>query len=219
MLQFDPSDPQCTESDVFCVERLLGQHNLHRSKTSENVNSTHLSGAIAREVITISSVAPPEPQGVTIESNSIVFTLFYGYGRQQPEIRFSLTGLKLLGNAYNVMTPISPATITDTPSYSNVNDDVSKHEELFVKVGQFKECLEDIFRGVEVSLGWTRKDISCFEPLLNAITIKKTETKTKLVLVLSKKSRMSQHTCQDCGQPLPTKKTTQGSYWDSEFHF
>ena len=69
MLRFDLSESLCTDSDVFCVERLSGEHSLHRSNTPEVVISTQLSGALAHEVITISSVAPAELQIVTSDSN------------------------------------------------------------------------------------------------------------------------------------------------------
>ena len=81
MLRFDISESLSTDSDVFFVERFSGEHRLHRSYTPEIVTSTQLLGALAREEITISCVAPPEPQIVTIDSDYNESTLSYGYKR------------------------------------------------------------------------------------------------------------------------------------------
>ena len=48
------------------------------------LNSTQISGAMARETITISSVASLERQVVTIDSDSNELTFPYGFGSQHP---------------------------------------------------------------------------------------------------------------------------------------
>ena len=63
-----------------------------QSNTTVLLNFTELSGAQEKEVITISTVESPEPQIVTIESNSNEPTLSRGYKRKQPIIpRVSMT--------------------------------------------------------------------------------------------------------------------------------
>ena len=59
-----------TESDVFCVERSSEEGSPIRNNTPGILNSTQLSGAMAKETITISSIASPEPQIDTIDSDS-----------------------------------------------------------------------------------------------------------------------------------------------------
>ena len=59
-----------TDSDVFYVEHSLQESSPIRNNTPAILNSTQLSGAMQPEAITISSVASPEPQIVTIESDS-----------------------------------------------------------------------------------------------------------------------------------------------------
>ena len=54
------------ESDVFYVER-SSEGNPAQTNTPAVLNSTQISGAQAKETITIFSVASPEPQIVTIE--------------------------------------------------------------------------------------------------------------------------------------------------------
>ena len=59
-----------TDSDVFYVERSSTDGSPVRNNTPAVLNSTELTGAMERETITISSVASPEPQIVTIDSDS-----------------------------------------------------------------------------------------------------------------------------------------------------
>ena len=59
-----------TDSDVIYVEHSLPESSLIRNNTPAILNSTQLSGAMEPKAITISSVASPEPQIVTIDSDS-----------------------------------------------------------------------------------------------------------------------------------------------------
>ena len=63
-------DSSSTESDVFYVERSSEEGSLIRNNTLSILSSGNLSGAMAVETITISSVASLEPQIVTIDSDS-----------------------------------------------------------------------------------------------------------------------------------------------------
>ena len=69
MFRVHSSDYKSTVSDVFYFKRLLAEHSRTRNNTPEVLNCIHLSGALAREVMTISSVASPKPQIVIIESD------------------------------------------------------------------------------------------------------------------------------------------------------
>ena len=66
-------------------------------------NSTALSGALAKETITISSVASPEPRIVTIDSDSNDPTIPYGFGSQHLIVPPSLNDLNLPPNPFNVL--------------------------------------------------------------------------------------------------------------------
>ena len=59
-----------------------------------------------REVITISSVASPEPRIVTLNSDSNDPTIPYGFGSQQPIVPPSLNDLNLPPNPFNVLATI-----------------------------------------------------------------------------------------------------------------
>ena len=84
MIRTNFLDSLSTYSEVTYVERSPGEKRPAQNNTPAGLNSTQLSGALAREVTTISSVASPQRQIVTIESNSNESTIPYGYGRQVP---------------------------------------------------------------------------------------------------------------------------------------
>ena len=74
-----------------------------RNNTPAIINSTELSGAIAKETITVSYVTSPEPQIVTINSDSNEPTIPYGFSNQHPIVPPSLNGLNLPHNPFNVL--------------------------------------------------------------------------------------------------------------------
>ena len=82
-----------TDSDVFYVEQSSPERSPIRHNTPTILNSTQLSGALDPETITISSVASPEPQIVTIESDSNEPTFPYAFGAQYPIVPPSLNDL------------------------------------------------------------------------------------------------------------------------------
>ena len=92
-----------TESDVSYVKRSSEESNLDRNHTPAALTSTQLSGAMARETITISSVASLEPQIVTIDSDYNEPTTPYGFGSQHPIVPPSVSELNLPPNPFNVL--------------------------------------------------------------------------------------------------------------------
>ena len=85
-----PITADSSDSNVFYVERSTGKQSRPRNYTPDALNSRELSGAPAREVITISSVTSPEPYIVTFEPDSNEPTMPYGYKQRQPIIPPSL---------------------------------------------------------------------------------------------------------------------------------
>ena len=73
-----------TDSDVFYVEQSSNDQNVPRPNTLIVLKSSELSGDDTRERISISSIASPEPQIVTIDDDSKEPTMPYGFGRQLP---------------------------------------------------------------------------------------------------------------------------------------
>ena len=95
------------ESDVFYMEQTSTEGSPIRKNTPAILNSTEISGAMEREVITISSVVSPEPGIVTLDSDSNDPTMPYGFGNQQPIIPPSLNDLNLPRNHFNVLATMA----------------------------------------------------------------------------------------------------------------
>ena len=77
------------------------------NNTHAILKSTQLSGAMEPESITISSVASPEPQIVTIDSDSNEPTFPHAFGSQHPIVPPSLNDLNLLPNPFNVLATMA----------------------------------------------------------------------------------------------------------------
>ena len=109
-------DSSSTESDVFYVEQSSVEGTPLRNNTTAILTSTEISGAMEREVITISSVASPEPRIVTPYSDSNDPTITYGFGSQQPIVPPSLNDLNLPPDPFNVLATM--AVIQADDAYS-----------------------------------------------------------------------------------------------------
>ena len=109
-------DSSSTMSDVFYVEQSSVEGSPIRRNTLAFLNLTEISGAMEREVITISSVASSEPRIVTLDSDSNVPTIPYGFGSQQPIVPSSLNDLNLPPNPFNVLAMM--AVIRADDAYS-----------------------------------------------------------------------------------------------------
>ena len=100
-------DSSSTESDVFYVEQSSAEGSPIRNNTPAILNSTEISGAMERAVITISSVASSEPRIVTLDSDSNDPTIPYRFGNQQPIVPLSLNDLNLPRNPFNVLATMA----------------------------------------------------------------------------------------------------------------
>ena len=109
-------DSSSTESDVFYVEQSSLEGSPIQNITPAIVNSTETSGVMEREVITISSVASPEPRIVTPDSDSKDPTIPYGFGSQQPIVPPSLNDLNLPPNSLNVLATRAVVRVDDANS-------------------------------------------------------------------------------------------------------
>ena len=96
-----------TDSDVFYVEQSSAEGSPIRHSTPVILDSTTMSGVMEREMITISSVASPEPRIVTLDSDPNDPTMPYGFGNQYPMVPPSLNDLNLPPNPFNVMATMA----------------------------------------------------------------------------------------------------------------
>ena len=100
------------DSDVFFVEQLPNEPSPHRNKFPNFLNSTELSRTHRREMPTISSVASPEPEFLTLDDDSDEPTMPYGLGRQLHFLPPSLNDLNLPHNPFNILASMAPVNPT-----------------------------------------------------------------------------------------------------------
>ena len=109
-------DSSSTESDLFYVEQSSLEGSPIRNDTPAILNSTVVSGTMEREVITISSVASPEPRIVTLDSDSNDPTTPHGFGSQQPIVPPSFNDLNLPPNPFSVLATMAVVRVDDANS-------------------------------------------------------------------------------------------------------
>ena len=214
-------DFSSTESD----QRSSEEGTPSRNNTPAVFNSPQLSGAMARETITFSSVASQEPQIVTIDSDSNEPTIPYGFGNQNPIVPPSLDDLNLIPNPFNVlakMTVIQPDKeySPQSPELSNPSPIATPSMNLSTIEGWESPHTTTFFsEGELISVFWpisSSKTFNSNEPTQVSITSSPSSTprpprrqkrKIRMEISFPKDGRVSLHTCEACGQVLPVRKT------------
>ena len=119
-----------TDSDVFYVEQSSNDQSIPRHNTPIVLSSTEISGDETREMISISSIASPEPQIVTIDDNSNEPMMPYGFGRQLPIIPPSLNDLNVAPNPFNILATMAVANNTEEANDDNYSPQSPEPSEL-----------------------------------------------------------------------------------------
>ena len=182
---------------------VVGGAEPNQAQSSVNLESTELSLAMAKEIITITSVTSPEPENVTIESDSDDLSIPYGYGRQVPVV-LPIHELDLPIKAFNVRMSITLAPTTETPEYHRANHDSP------ISTAPF-DIFDKSKQSIMVNTGdvWeTRRRahstrMSHEDSLWHwSPTQHNSERKLSLGVSFPKKKGTLQHGCRACGQPL-----------------
>ena len=97
----------------FYVEQSSNDQSIPRPNTPIVLNSTEISGDDTQKMISISSIASPEPQIVTIDDDSNEPSMPYRFGRQLPIIPPSLNDVNLPPNPFNILTTMALANNTE----------------------------------------------------------------------------------------------------------
>ena len=117
------------DSDVFYVKQSSNDQSLPRPETPIVLNSTVMSGIDSQEMISISYIASPEPQIVTIDSDSNEPTMPYGFGQQLPLLPPNLNDLNLPPNPFNnpaIMVIVNNAEDGYDDNYSTQSPELSE---------------------------------------------------------------------------------------------
>ena len=222
-------DSSSTESDVFYVEQLSEEGSPIRKKTPAILNSTEISGAMERGVITISSVASPEPRIVTLDSDTNDPTIPYGFGSQQPIVPPSLNDLNLPPNPFKVPAtmaviraddacspqspePSIPSPISTPPmnvstiegwdtTYSTTEDAT------FYTYDEPRRVYWHISSSDTFDSNEPRNVSVASRPSSTPPPPRRQKRKQSIGMSFPKKGGVTQHTCEACGQPLPPRKT------------
>ena len=221
-------DSCSTESDVFYVEQTSTEGSPIRNNTPAILNSTEISGAMDREVITISSVASLEPRIVTLDSDSNDPTIPYGFGNQQPIVPPSLNDLNLSPNPFNVLAtmaviqgnvafsrhslepsipspistpPMNVSTIEgwDTTHTTTENDTCYTDDEP-------RRVYWDISSSDTFDSNEPRNVSVASSPSSTPPPPPRQKRRLSIAMSFPQKGGVSQHTCEACGQPLPKEK-------------
>ena len=95
------------DSDVFFVEQISKKPSPQRNNSPNILNSTELSETHIAGMPSVSSIAFPEPQILTLNDDSNEPTLPYGFGRQLPIVPPSLNDLNLPPNPFNILATMA----------------------------------------------------------------------------------------------------------------
>ena len=222
-------DSSSTESDVFYVEQSSVEGSPIRNNTPAILNSTEISGALEREVITISFVASPEPGIVTLDSDSNDPTIPYGFGSQQPIVPPSLNDLNLPPNLFNVLATMAVVRMDDaysphslepsipsaisTPSMnvSTIEGWETTHtttdDATFYTDDEPRRVYWDISSSDTFDSNEPRNVSAASSPSSNPPPPRRQKRKLSIGMSFPKNGGVSQHTCETCGQSLPPEKT------------
>ena len=172
-------------------------------------------------MISISSIASPEPQTVTIDDNSNEPTMPYAFGRQLPIIPSSLNDLNLPPNPFNMLATMAVAN--NTEEANDVNYSPQSLEPLELSPISTPPKNVSAFNSWETSYTTTNDDtlyssdqprrIFFLPPTRSPPPSPPRKMKRRLSLGMSfpKDGGASQLVCEACGQTIPSVKDIPGS--------
>ena len=209
------------DSDVFYVEQSSSDQSIPRPNTPIVLNSTEISGDDSREMISISSIASPEPQIVTINDDSNEPTIPYGFGRQLPIVPSSLNDLNLPPNPFNILATMAIANNHDEETFDDNYSPESPDPSVPSPISS-PPMNVSAYNSREMSYTTTDDDtfhssdeprrIYFLPPSPSPPPSPPKAQKRKIGLGMSfpKDGGVSQHICEACGQIIPSTKDTPG---------
>ena len=204
-----------SDSDVFHVKQASNDQSLPRINTPVVLNSTEMLGNDTREMISKSSIASPEPQTLTIDSDSNEPTMPYGFGRQLQVIPPSLNDLNLPPNPFNILATMAVVNHVEDGYVDNHRPQLPEPLE--------PSPISTPPMNISSIDGWetphTTKDDNIFysdDELRRTYFLPSTPTpplpsrklkrKLGLGMFFPKREGVLQHVCEACGQLLPELK-------------
>ena len=209
-----------TDSDVFYVEQSSNDQSIPRPNTPIVLTSTEISSDDTREMISISSIASPEPHTFTIDDDPNEPTMPYRFGRQLPIIPPSLNDLNLPPNPFNILATMAVANNTEVANDDNYSPQSPEPSEL--SPISTPPMNVSAFNSWETSYTTTHDDTfsSSDEPRRIYFVpptpsqppspARKMKRRLSLGMSFPKGGGVSQHVCEACGQTIPAVKDIPG---------
>ena len=182
------------------------------------------------ESITISSVTSPEPQIVTIDSDSIEPTFPYASGTQHPIVPPSLNDLNLPPNPFNGLatmaviqqdqedSPQSPEPSDSSPistppmNLSTIDDWETTHtttddNTFYSSENEPRRVYWDFPADETFESNEPRRVYPTRSPSSTPPPPPRQKRRLSMGMSFPQRGGVPQHTCEACGQPLPQRKT------------
>ena len=107
------------DSNVYFVEQISNEPSPQRHNSPNILNSTQLSATHTTGMPSVSSIASPEPQIVTLNDDSNEPTILYGFGRQLTIDPPSLNDLNRPPNPLNILATMAVVNHTEDGNNDN----------------------------------------------------------------------------------------------------
>ena len=189
------------------------QSSAHKKNSREILNLTEISEAPATEHIILSSLASPEPQLITIQSDSNEPTIPYGYPRQDPKDPPSLNDLNLPAIPLNILANIEvvhPTAATYDANYNPQSPEPLEPSSISTVV---KQCVRLLTTALLIQTGSQGGSTSYHKVLLLLRHSASWKEKSAQYCPFQNEGAF-QHACNACGQTPPSRKDIPGPSTD-----
>ena len=225
------------DSDVFYVEQSSTEPSPQRHNNPDIFNSTELSEHHTALMPSVSSIASPQPQIITINDDSNEPTMPYGFGRQLPIVPPSLNDLNLPPNSFNILatmavvhqtqntqddnyspqspqpselSPISTPPINVSAFNSWETSCTSTDNNTFYTSDEPRRVYWDLSSDDDLGSSVPRNPSVASSPCTTPPPPRAQKRKLSLGMSFPKDGGVSQHICEDCGQTISSTKDIPG---------
>ena len=225
------------DSDVFYVEQSSTEPSPQRHNTPNILNSTELSEQHTARMPSVSSIASPQPQIITINDDSNEPTMSYGFGQQLPIVPPSLSDLNLPPNPFNTlatMAVVHPTQNTHDDNYSPQSPEPSElssistppmnvsafnnwetsytttDNDTFYTCDEPRRVYWNLSSDDDLGSSVPRNPSVASIPCVTPPPPRAQKRKLSLGMSFPKDGGVSQHICEACGQMIPPTKDTPG---------
>ena len=209
-----------TDSGVFYAEQSSNDQSVPTPNTPIVFNSTEISGDDTQEIISISSIASPQPHIVTIDDDSNQPTMPYGFRRQLPIVPPSPNDLNLLPNSFIILAAMALANDNEDANINNYSPESSDPSVPFsistppMNVSAYNS-LETSYTTTDDATFHSSDDPRriYFLPLSPSpppSAPRRQKRRLSLGMSFAKEGGVSQHICEACGQTILSPKDTPG---------